>query len=138
IAKPNLSRLENDKVTPKFETLRTIAGALGTHPAMLVQKDAWEWTRHIFTEWKLTLERGRFPAHADTLYGPGQPVSCDPAGARLCAGETAQTRQRCAGGRPTADEAIKRCGTWPGMPIGLVMRRILIDVGGMGESRVLV
>ncbi len=55
IAKPNLSRLENDKVTPKFETLRTIAGALGTHPALLVQKDAWEWTRHIFTEWKLSL-----------------------------------------------------------------------------------
>ncbi len=30
IAKPNLSRLENDKVTPKFETLRAIAAALGT------------------------------------------------------------------------------------------------------------
>ncbi len=54
IAKPNLS-LENDKVTPKFETLRAVAAALGTHPAMLVQKDAWEWTRHIFTEWKLSL-----------------------------------------------------------------------------------
>ncbi|MCI0640638.1 MAG: hypothetical protein L0Y72_07135 [Gemmataceae bacterium] len=22
---------------------------------MLVQKDAWEWTRHIFTEWKLAV-----------------------------------------------------------------------------------
>ncbi|MCI0380004.1 MAG: hypothetical protein L0215_20675 [Gemmataceae bacterium] len=53
--KPNLSRLENDKVTPKFETLRAVAAALGTHTAMLIQKDAWEWTRHIFTEWKLNL-----------------------------------------------------------------------------------
>ena len=31
IAKPNLSRLENDKVTPTFETLRTIADRPG-HP----------------------------------------------------------------------------------------------------------
>jgi transcriptional regulator with XRE-family HTH domain len=55
IAKPNLSRLENDKVTPKYDTLRTIAAALNTHPALLVDKDAWTWTRHEFTEWKLGL-----------------------------------------------------------------------------------
>jgi DNA-binding XRE family transcriptional regulator len=55
IAKPNLSRLENDKVTPKFETLTTIASALDTHPALLVEKHAWTWTQHVFTEWKLGL-----------------------------------------------------------------------------------
>ena len=59
IAKPNLSRLENDKVIPKFETLRTVAAALDTHPALLVSakkpKDAWTWTRHAFTQWKLGL-----------------------------------------------------------------------------------
>ena len=38
IAKPNLSRLENDQVTPKFETLRAVAAALDIHPALLVQK----------------------------------------------------------------------------------------------------
>ncbi len=59
IAKPNLSRLENDKVTPTFDTLRTIAAALDTHPALLVSakkpEHAWTWTRHVFTEWKLGL-----------------------------------------------------------------------------------
>src|SRR5713101_126762 len=49
IAKPNLSRLENDKVTPTFETLRTIAAALDTHPVLLVSakkpEDAWTWTQ---------------------------------------------------------------------------------------------
>jgi transcriptional regulator with XRE-family HTH domain len=55
IAKPNLSRLENDKVTPTFETLRAVAAALDTHPALLVRKDAWTWTRHAFIEWKLGL-----------------------------------------------------------------------------------
>src|SRR5438132_13226100 len=55
IAKPNLSRLENDKVTPTFDTLRTIAAALDTHPALLVKKDAWTWTLHSFIEWKLGL-----------------------------------------------------------------------------------
>src|SRR5262245_28802413 len=59
IAKPNLSRLENDKVTPTFETLRSIAAALRTHPLLLVTarkpKDAWTWTLHQFVEWKLGL-----------------------------------------------------------------------------------
>ncbi len=59
IAKPNLSRLENDKVTPTFETLNTIAGALDTHPVLLVSvtkpKHAWTWTRHEFGEWRLGL-----------------------------------------------------------------------------------
>lgn len=59
IAKPNLSRLENDKVTPTFATLRTIAAALDTHPALLVSverpEDAWTWTRHAFDDWKLSL-----------------------------------------------------------------------------------
>jgi transcriptional regulator with XRE-family HTH domain len=59
IAKPNLSRLENDKVTPTFETLKTVAAALDTHPALLVSakkpEHAWTWTRHAFTEWKLGL-----------------------------------------------------------------------------------
>src|SRR5207253_5497040 len=34
IAKPNLSRLEKDKVTPTFENLKTVAAALDTHPAL--------------------------------------------------------------------------------------------------------
>jgi transcriptional regulator with XRE-family HTH domain len=59
MAKPNLSRLEHDKVTPKFETLRVVAAALDTHPALLVSDEksehAWTWTRHAFTEWKLGL-----------------------------------------------------------------------------------
>ncbi len=55
IAKPNLSRLENDKVTPTFETLKTIAKALDTHPALFVKKHAWTGTRHDFTQWKLGL-----------------------------------------------------------------------------------
>lgn len=32
-----------------------IAAALGTHPAMLVQKDAWTWTQHEFDRWRLDL-----------------------------------------------------------------------------------
>jgi transcriptional regulator with XRE-family HTH domain len=59
IAKPNLSRLENDRVTPTFETLKTIAAALDTHPALLVSgkkpEHAWTWTRHAFDQWKLGL-----------------------------------------------------------------------------------
>lgn len=59
IAKPNLSRLETGKVTPKFETLRAIAAALDTHPALLVCRDkpdrAWTWVRHAFAEWRLAL-----------------------------------------------------------------------------------
>jgi transcriptional regulator with XRE-family HTH domain len=59
IAKPNLSRLENDKVTPTIATLRTIAAALHTHPALLLStkkpEHAWTWTHHTFVEWKLGL-----------------------------------------------------------------------------------
>ncbi len=59
IAKPNLSRLENDKVTPTFGTLRTVADALNTHPALLTSsenpEDAWTWTRHAFGQWMLGL-----------------------------------------------------------------------------------
>ncbi len=55
IAKPNLSRLENNKVTPTYETLRTVAAALDTHPALLVRRDAWTWTQHKFNEWRLAL-----------------------------------------------------------------------------------
>jgi transcriptional regulator with XRE-family HTH domain len=59
IAKPNLSRLENDKVTPMYETFKTVAAALDTHPALLISgkrpEHAWTWTRHAFTEWKLGL-----------------------------------------------------------------------------------
>ena len=59
IAKPNLSRLENDKVTPTFETLRTIAAALDTHPVLIASakkpEHAWTWTLHDFTQWKLGL-----------------------------------------------------------------------------------
>jgi len=73
IAKPNLSRLENDKVTPTFDTLRTIAAALDTHPALLVSakkpEHAWTWTRHVFTEWKLGL-LWKESAHGSTV----QPV----------------------------------------------------------------
>jgi transcriptional regulator with XRE-family HTH domain len=56
IAKPNLSRLENDKVTPALGTISRIAAALGTHPALLFASerpdDAWKWTLHTFIEWK--------------------------------------------------------------------------------------
>jgi transcriptional regulator with XRE-family HTH domain len=59
IAKPNLSRLENDKVTPTFDTLKTVAAALDTHPALLVSgkkpDHAWTWTRHAFDQWRLGL-----------------------------------------------------------------------------------
>jgi transcriptional regulator with XRE-family HTH domain len=59
IAKPNLSRLEHDKVTPTFETLSTIARALDIHPVLLVSdkksEHAWTWTLHHFVEWKLRL-----------------------------------------------------------------------------------
>jgi DNA-binding XRE family transcriptional regulator len=37
IAKPNLSRLEHDKVTPKLETLRAVAAALRVDPELLVK-----------------------------------------------------------------------------------------------------
>lgn len=56
IAKPNLSRLENDRVTPTFGTLKIIAAALDTHPALMISAKkpdhAWTWTLHEFTEWK--------------------------------------------------------------------------------------
>jgi transcriptional regulator with XRE-family HTH domain len=56
IAKPNLSRLENDKVTPTFETLTTIAVALETHPTLLISakkpEHAFAWTEYQFVEWK--------------------------------------------------------------------------------------
>jgi transcriptional regulator with XRE-family HTH domain len=59
IAKPNLSRLENDKVTPTLATLAMVARALSTHPVLLVsgkkRNDAWTWTRHAFTQWKHSL-----------------------------------------------------------------------------------
>jgi transcriptional regulator with XRE-family HTH domain len=59
IAKPNLSRLENNKVTPTYATINSIAAALQTHPALLVStkkpEDAWTWTLHAFTQWKLGL-----------------------------------------------------------------------------------
>jgi transcriptional regulator with XRE-family HTH domain len=55
IAKPNLSRLENDRVSPSIATLNKVAAALSIHPALLVQRHAWTWTRHAFTEWKLGL-----------------------------------------------------------------------------------
>jgi transcriptional regulator with XRE-family HTH domain len=52
IAKPNLSRIENGKVTPTFATLRTIAAKLGTPPALLVAGTDWKATLHAFSEWK--------------------------------------------------------------------------------------
>src|SRR5262249_17841 len=59
IAKPNLSRLENDKLRPTIETLSAVAAALGTHPVLLVAakkpEHAWTWTLHKFVEWKLGL-----------------------------------------------------------------------------------
>jgi hypothetical protein len=54
-AQPNLSRLKNDKVTPKFETLTTIAAALNTHPALVSAESAGTWTLHEFTKWKIGL-----------------------------------------------------------------------------------
>ena len=59
IAKPNLSRLEHDKATPKFETLQAVAAGLGTHPLMLVAAqepdEAWKQTRFEFDEWRARL-----------------------------------------------------------------------------------
>jgi transcriptional regulator with XRE-family HTH domain len=59
IAKPNLSRLENGKVTPTIETVGTIAAALDTHPALLLAtkkpERAWTWTQHAFDKWKRDL-----------------------------------------------------------------------------------
>jgi transcriptional regulator with XRE-family HTH domain len=59
IAKPNLSRLENDKVTPSLDTLVTVAAALDTHPASIVSEKRSErvtvWTRHAFARWKTSL-----------------------------------------------------------------------------------
>lgn len=53
IAKPNLSRLENDHVTPQIATINAVAAALRVHPALLVARDAWTWTLHEFVQWKL-------------------------------------------------------------------------------------
>src|SRR5207245_10723163 len=55
IAKPNLSRLENHKVTPTTGTLQRVAAALGTHLALLIPKMAWEQTRYEFGEWRRDL-----------------------------------------------------------------------------------
>jgi transcriptional regulator with XRE-family HTH domain len=59
IAKPNLSRVENDRVTPTLETLQKIATALDTHPAMFVgaktPDHAWPWTQHQFKQWRNSL-----------------------------------------------------------------------------------
>jgi transcriptional regulator with XRE-family HTH domain len=59
IAKPNLSRIEHGKVTPTFETLRTLAAALDTHPVLLSATKkpayAWAWTREAFEQWRLGL-----------------------------------------------------------------------------------
>lgn len=55
IAKPNLSRLENGKVTPAVETLQRVAKGLAIHLALLVPKMAWTQTRHEFAEWRQAL-----------------------------------------------------------------------------------
>ncbi len=59
IAKPNLSRLENNKITPTLETLNTVARGLDLHPALLVSgkkpEQAWTWTQHEFEQWRLGL-----------------------------------------------------------------------------------
>lgn len=55
IAKPNLSRLEHDKVTPRIETLRAVFGALKVNPALQFPKYALTATRHEFGRWKLSL-----------------------------------------------------------------------------------
>lgn len=65
IAKPNLSRLENDKVSPKFETIRAVASGLGVDPALLLPKYARQTTLHAFAQWKRRLipQEGRPSAH---------------------------------------------------------------------------
>lgn len=59
IAKPNLSRLENDKVTPTFATINAIARALRIHPTLVIADkkpdEAWTWTLHQFVVWKRNL-----------------------------------------------------------------------------------
>jgi transcriptional regulator with XRE-family HTH domain len=59
IAKPNLSRIENEKVTPTLATINRLASALRTHPVLLISakkpEHAWKWTLHQFSEWKLAL-----------------------------------------------------------------------------------
>ena len=59
IAKPNLSRLENDKVTPKLDTIKAVATALGIHPALLIQKCDWTHTHFEFRKWMLGLFRDK-------------------------------------------------------------------------------
>jgi transcriptional regulator with XRE-family HTH domain len=55
IAKPNLSRLENDKVTPTLATLQTVAAAMNVDLALVNVAEqpeyAWTWTRYKFDEW---------------------------------------------------------------------------------------
>jgi transcriptional regulator with XRE-family HTH domain len=59
IAKPTLSRLENDRVTPTSATIKCLASALRTHPALLVANikpnDAWTRTNYEFIQWNLGL-----------------------------------------------------------------------------------
>ncbi len=63
IAKPNLSRLEHDHVTPQIATIHAIAAALRVHAALLIDKHAWTWTLHEFMQWKSRLrsENAREP-----------------------------------------------------------------------------
>ena len=60
IAKPNLSRLEHDKVTPSIETLKRVARGLRTHPVLLVMSKkperAWTWTNYSFRKWLRSLQ----------------------------------------------------------------------------------
>jgi len=55
VAKPNLSRLEHDKMTPKLETLRAVASGLGIHPTLLLQTHTVNRTLIEFREWKRVL-----------------------------------------------------------------------------------
>lgn len=59
IAKPNLSRIENEKVTPTLATINMLAAALRAHPVLLFSakkpEHAWTWTLHQFLEWKQCL-----------------------------------------------------------------------------------
>jgi transcriptional regulator with XRE-family HTH domain len=63
IAKPNLSRLENDKVTPTLATLQTVAAAMNVDLALVDVAEqpeyAWTWTRHKFDEWSRGLRWSR-------------------------------------------------------------------------------
>jgi transcriptional regulator with XRE-family HTH domain len=126
IAKPNLSRIENDKVTPQYPTLNVIAAALGSHAKLLTcdakPEHAWTWTQFIFGRWRsgLLFKPGRsheiVPAtkvvevflaiHPEHEYARRKLLSHDPKGRELTVDADLWAREGAA-----AKRAEKRLGS---------------------------